>query len=119
MSTPQHYRDVARAAVTDVHQQAPVLGYLRLGNAQHVYLFPAIGDGRAWFDQRHEFPGGYDYVAVFVAADLSAPIVEDFGGAVVSGWPPSRPGRRLVPATRARRACRRSCGLLLPQVAGS
>ena len=86
MSTPQHYRDVARAAVTDVHQQAPVLGYLRLGNAQHVYLFPAIGDGRAWFDQRHEFPGGYDYVAVFVAADLSAPIVEDFGSAVtVSG----------------------------------
>jgi len=85
MSTPQHYRDVARAAVTDVRQQAPVLGYLRLGSAQHVYLFQAMDDAHAWFNQRHQSPDGYDYVAVFVAADLHAPVVEDFGGAVVSG----------------------------------
>jgi hypothetical protein len=88
------YRAVAIAAVAGARQQAPVLGYLRLGADQHVYLFPSAHDARAWFDQRQS-ASDHDYVAVFSSADLRAPVIEDFGSAVVSGCFPAQVGNFL------------------------
>ena len=103
MNTPvgvdmfERYRHVAIDAVSDVGRQSPVLGYLRLGQQQHIYLFPAILDARAWFDQRRQIASGYDYMAVFLARDLRRPLLEDFGQTVVSGCDPTQVGHWFLP----------------------
>ena len=91
----ERYRDVASDAVRDVRRQAPVLGYYRLGLQQHIYLFPTIQDARAWFDRRGQIPS-YDYVAVFLAKNTRAPLLEDFGQTVVASGDP-QVGHWLLP----------------------
>jgi hypothetical protein len=82
--TLEHYRNTAIQAVTDAHHQnlSPAYGYFRFGVHQKIYLFPSELDARAWFDRRGQIDG-YDYMAVFNAADLRAPIVEDLGSTVM------------------------------------
>jgi len=93
------YRNVALHSVMGAQRQnpSPVFGYLRHGQQQHIYLFQTIGDGSAWFEQR--VPGGFDYVAVFDAANLSAPIAEDLGGdnAPQVGCDPTQVGHWFLP----------------------
>jgi hypothetical protein len=91
----ERYRDVASDAVRDVRRQAPVLGYYRLGLQQHIYLFPTIQDARTWFDRRGQIPS-YDYVAVFLAKNTRAPLLEDFGQTAVTSGDP-RVGHWLLP----------------------
>lgn len=81
------YRNTAIHAVKSTAHQSPspVYGYLRFGRHQKIYLFPDVPDARAWFDQRAQLEAGYDYAAVFAAADLHTPVVEDFAPPVVSG----------------------------------
>jgi hypothetical protein len=90
------YRAVAIDAVRSAHHQAPaisVFGYARTGHHQKVYLFHDADQANAWHAQLQP---GYDYAAVFSAADHQyAPVVEDFGGAVVSG--DAQVGHWLVP----------------------
>lgn len=78
--TIARYRNVALHAVMSAQHgnPSPAYGYLRLGQGQHIYLFPAIHDAQAWFDQR-DHAGGFDYVAVFDAANLAGPVAEDLG----------------------------------------
>lgn len=91
----ERYRDVASDAVRAVRRQAPVLGYYRLGLQQHIYLFPTIQDARAWFDRRGQIPS-YDYVAVFLAKNTRAPLLEDFGRPAEAGGDP-QVGHWLLP----------------------
>jgi hypothetical protein len=80
----ESYRDVAIHAVTSAQHQspAPAYGYLRTGIHQQVYLFHTLDDAHGWYDQRAP---GYSYAAVFDAANLHVPVVEDFGQPAVSG----------------------------------
>ena len=93
----EHYRHIAIDAVSDVRRQAPALGYLRHGLQQRIYLFPALKDARAWFEQRSQIAPGYDYVAVFQAKDLRGPLLEDFGQTVVTGCDPTQVGHWFLP----------------------
>src|SRR5262249_49728078 len=81
------YRDVASRAIANIHLQrpSPFYGYLRAGYHQKVYLFPALNDARAWYDQRELLEAGDDYAAVFAVGDLRTSIMEDFGRVVTSG----------------------------------
>lgn len=92
----QSYPEVASRAVQSVHaqQRSSFYGYTRSGINQKIYLFPRLDDARAWFDQVQIQPD-FNYVAVFSAANLRAPItgLEYFAPAAVSGdqvgnfWP--------------------------------
>jgi hypothetical protein len=92
------FRNVAIHAVTEAHHQRPSIayGYARVGPRQKVLLFGSIDQGRAWYDQREHLEPGHDYAAVFDAAILHAPILEDVGAAVAGGHDP-QVGHWLLP----------------------
>ena len=71
----QSYPEVAARAVQGVHAQrrSPVYGYIRSGASQRIYLFPNLPDARAWFEQAYQVPD-HDYIAVFSASNLRAPV---------------------------------------------
>ena len=86
--------EVASWAVRNASQQtpSPVYGYLRtpVGGISHqrIYLFNTLEEGHGWFmGLVHDPSQPYDYVAVFVATDLSRPVsgLESFGHTPVSG----------------------------------
>lgn len=87
----EHFRTHAIHAVTHAsqHSPSPAYGYLRIGVHQKIYLFPSDHDAVAWFDQREQTDTGFDYAAVFDAANLHAPIAEALGASVpIAGCEP-------------------------------
>jgi hypothetical protein len=98
--TIARYRNVALHAVMGAQHDnpSPAYGYLRIGQGQHIYLFPAIHDAQTWFEQR-DHAGGFDYVAVFDAANLSGPVAEDLGAesSPQVGCDPTQVGHWFLP----------------------
>jgi hypothetical protein len=96
--TLKDFRNTAIHAVTDAYHQRPsaAYGYARTGQHQKVLLFGSVAEASGWFGQREHLERGYDYAAVFDAADLRAPVAEDVGGQVVASGDPSV-GHWLLP----------------------
>ena len=92
---PETYRaHAARAIAKDYarYQQqggppAAAFGYLRYmaaGGKQHhkVYIFRTPDEAQGWYGSVQ--PGTYVYAAIFDPRNLSAPLAEEFGGAVAA-----------------------------------
>ena len=87
----QSWPEIASRAVQNVHAQhrSPYYGYIRSGNSTPIYLLPELEVARVWFSQHVQMPD-HDYIAVFSAADLRAPIagMEHFKRTTVGCAPP-------------------------------
>ena len=81
-------RDAVQAVVNaHQHQRSPFYVYVRARNRQNVHPFPAFEIAYAWFNsiaddrvrqQRGGAHANYDYMAIFDARDLRAPVTHEF-----------------------------------------